>query len=70
MTAATLDHRWSAEDLTLQPGGAWVIESARGLEVALRDAAGRAPVKTAGLLAIDLKELIELDTAGAFLLVR
>ena len=70
MTAATLDHRWSAEDLTLQPAGTWVIESARGLEVALRDATGRESFKAAGVLAIDLKELIELDTAGAFLLMR
>lgn len=70
MTAATLDHRWNAENLTLQPSGAWVIESAGGLELALRDASGGASGKSAGLLAIDLKDLIELDTAGAFLLVR
>ncbi|HSG95419.1 MAG TPA: ABC transporter permease, partial [Afifellaceae bacterium] len=70
MTAATLDHRWSAENLTLHPAGAWVIESARGLEAALRDATGRAEVQTAGMLAIDLEEVVELDTAGAFLLVR
>ena len=70
MTAATLDHQWSAEDLTLQPAGAWVIESARQLEVALRDATGRAEVKTTGMLVIDLSQVIELDTAGAFLLVR
>ena len=70
MTAATLDHRWSAEDLTLQPGGAWAIESARELEMALRDATGRAPVKTVGMLAIDICDVIELDTAGAYLLVR
>ena len=70
MTSATLDHRWSAEDLTLQPAGAWAIESARELELALRDATGQTPVKTAGMLAIDICEVIELDTAGAFLLVR
>lgn len=70
MTAATLDHRWSAEDLTLQPIGAWVIESASGLELALRDASGPVPVKTTGRLVIDLGGVIELDTAGAFLLVR
>ena len=70
MTSATLDHRWNAENLTLQPSGAWVIESAGGLELALRDASGGASGKSAGLLAIDLKDLIELDTAGAFLLVR
>ena len=70
MTAATLDHRWSAEDLTLQPIGAWVIESASGLELALRDASGPVPVKTTGKLVIDLGGVIELDTAGAFLLVR
>lgn len=86
MTAATLDHRWSADNLTLHPTGAWVIESARGLEVALRDATVRESFKTAGktagetadktagksagVLAIDLGELVELDTAGAFLLVR
>jgi phospholipid/cholesterol/gamma-HCH transport system permease protein len=70
MTAATLDHRWSAEDLILQPAGAWVIESARELEVALRDATGRESFTTTGLLAIDLGKVIELDTAGAFLLVR
>jgi phospholipid/cholesterol/gamma-HCH transport system permease protein len=70
MTAATLDHQWRAEDLTLHPAGAWVIESARGLEVALRDATGRAEVKIVGMLAIDLSDVIELDTAGAFLLVR
>ncbi len=70
MTSATLDHRWSAEDLTLQPTGAWAIESARELEVALRDATGQTPVKTAGMLAIDICDVIELDTAGAFLLVR
>jgi len=70
MTAATLDHQWSAEDLTLQPIGAWVIESASGLELALRDASGPVPVKTTGRLVIDLGGVIELDTAGAFLLVR
>jgi len=70
MSAATLEHRWSANDLTVQPGGAWVIESARQLDVVLRDAAGRAPAEAAGVLAIDLDEVIELDTAGAFLLVR
>ncbi len=70
MMAATLDHRWNAEDLHLQPVGAWVIESTQQLDVALRDATGPVPVKTAGRLAIDLKGLIELDTAGAFLLVR
>ena len=70
MTAATLDHQWSTEDLTLQPAGAWVIQSARELELALRDATGRAETKTSGMLAIDLNAVIELDTAGAFLLVR
>ncbi len=70
MTAATLDHQWSAEDLTLRPAGAWVIESARALETALREVTGGEPVRTAGVLAIDLNALIELDTAGAFLLVR
>jgi phospholipid/cholesterol/gamma-HCH transport system permease protein len=70
MSAPTLEHRWSANDLTVQPGGAWVIESARQLDVLLRDAAGRALAEAAGVLAIDLNEVIELDTAGAFLLVR
>ncbi len=38
--------------------------------MALLDATGRQSFTTAGVLVIDIRELAELDTAGAFLLVR
>ncbi len=67
---ASIEHQFDGDRLLLRPLGGWVIDEARRLDETLRELFGSRPEGSTRRLAIDLSEVGELDTAGAFLLAR
>jgi phospholipid/cholesterol/gamma-HCH transport system permease protein len=67
---ATIEHHFHENRLLLRPVGGWVIDEARRLEAALHAVFGGVPAGPQGQLVIDLSDMEEMDTAGAFLLAR
>ncbi len=67
---ATLEHHFEAGRLFLFPGGGWVIEETRRLDQAIAAVFEALPGERPRQLVIDLSELNQLDTAGAFLLAK
>lgn len=67
---AALDQTLEDGRVILRPRGAWVIEDAHRLSAAIDDATARRVIAADQRLVIDVSDVGELDTAGAFLLVR
>lgn len=67
---AALDQTLEDGRVILRPRGAWVIEDAQRLSAAIDDATARRSAAADQRLVIDVSDIGELDTAGAFLLVR
>jgi phospholipid/cholesterol/gamma-HCH transport system permease protein len=67
---ASLQHHFKNDWLFLWPVGGWVIWEGRQLDKQIGDLLGSLAERRVRQLVIDLSELGELDTAGAFLLAH